>query len=78
MADPHPVTHLIFASNDCRIPVQGPVQITSFLDFVFDNYFRPIRPHWLDFAPQLRLRSDETTIKAAELLVHHLGWDLMD
>lgn len=76
--DPHPVAHFTFASNNCRVPVQGPIQVRSFLDFVFDNYFRPLRPHWLGFAPQLRLRSDERTIKAEELLLHHLGWDLVD
>jgi hypothetical protein len=74
--DPHPVSHLTFASSACRIPVQGPFQVSSFLDFVFDNYFRPIRAHWLKFAPQMRLVSDERTITAPELLLHHFSWEL--
>ena len=76
--DPHPITHLTFASNNCRIPVQGPVQIRSFIDFVFDHYYRSIRFHWLDFASQIRLRSDEITIRNEEMFLHHLEWELKD
>ena len=73
--DPHPVSHLTFASGDCRMPLRGPFQISAFLNFIFDNFFRDYRPIWLSFAPYMKLDESEVTITEPETVQHHLNWD---
>lgn len=73
--DPHPISHLTFSTGGCRIPVRGPLQITSFFNFVFDNFFRDYRPVWLSVAPYLKLKEDEITITRDESALHHFNWE---
>lgn len=73
-ADPHPLSHLTFASGTCRMPVQGPVQISSLIRFLFDNFFRNYRHLWLEFATNFRLDEGEVTITNEETQLHHLSW----
>lgn len=73
--DPHPVSHLTFASGDCRLPLRGPLQVSAFLNLVFDNFFRPYRPFWLQFAPYMNLDETEVTIRTGEAGLHYLNWD---
>ncbi len=73
--DPHPVSHLTFASGDCRLPLRGPLQVSAFLNLVFDNFFRLYRPLWLQFAPYMNLDETEVTIRPDEAGLHHLNWD---
>lgn len=75
LENPHPVSHLTFGSGDCRLPLRGPLPVSSFLHFIFDNYFRPLRFFWLDFAPYIQLDDTEVTITAAEMSRHHLNWE---
>ena len=73
--DPHPVSHLTFASDRCRMPVRGPLQISSFMKFLFDNFFRNDRQFWLEFAAIMRLDESEVTISEDEAYRHHLNWE---
>lgn len=73
--DPHPISHLTVASRDCRIPVRGPLQISTFLNFTFDNFFREYRPVWWSFSSYLKLDESESTITQAEMSAHHLDWE---
>ncbi|OEO33044.1 hypothetical protein VW23_008520 [Devosia insulae DS-56] len=73
--DPHPVSHLTFGSADCRIPVKGPLSVSSFLHFIFDNFARPTQRFWLNYAPYLVSGGDEVTISGVEMQRHHLMWD---
>ncbi len=73
--DSHPVSHLTFASGDCRLPLRGPLQVSAFLNLVFDNFFRLYRPLWLQFAPYMSLDETEVTIRPDEAGLHHLNWD---
>lgn len=74
-ADPHPKSHLTFASDWCRMPVRGPVQITSFMNFLFDNFFRDYQPVWRSFASYMQLDETEVTITEEEVGLHHLNWE---
>lgn len=73
--DPHPISHLTFSSGGCRIPLRGPLQVSAFLNFIFDNFFRDYRPVWLSFAPHLKLKEDEVTITQEEAWLHHFNWE---
>jgi hypothetical protein len=73
--DTHPVSHITFASGDCRMPVRGPMQISAFLHLVFDNFLRDFRPIWLNFAPYMKLDDTEITIRDRETLGHYVNWD---
>jgi len=70
--EPHPVSHMTFASGDCRVPVYRPLSISEFLNFVFDNFYRQSRNLWLDFAPHLNCDGTEETITIAEQGLHHI------
>lgn len=72
--DPHPLSHLTFASGACRMPVRGPLQMSSFINFLFDNFFRADRDLWLQFAGHFRLDEGEVTITDEEAQLHHLSW----
>lgn len=73
--DPHPVSHLTFASGDCRLPLRGPMQISAFLNLIFDNFFRLYRPLWLQFAPYMNLDETEVTIRPGESELHYINWE---
>ncbi len=73
--EPHPISHLTFASGDCRIPVRGPLQISSFFNFTFDNFFRDYRPFWWSFSSYLKLDESEITITADEQAAQHINWE---
>lgn len=73
--DPHPISHLTIGSGDCRLPLRGPMPVSSFLNLVFDNFFRPYRPFWLQFAPYLNLDQSEVTIRQNEEILHHINWE---
>lgn len=72
--DPHPISHLTFASSECRIPVRGPLQLAAFLHFIFDNYYRDYRDVWLGFAPYLPNEEIAVTISEEESSRPHLNW----
>ena len=74
--EPHPASHLTFASDTCRMPVRGPLQISSFMKFLFENFFRSDRQIWFDFAKNMRLDEGEVTITNEETYLHHLNWEL--
>ena len=76
VGEPHPVSHLTFASDTCRMPVRGPLQISSFIKFLFENFFRSDRKIWLEFAENMRLYEGEVTITNEETYLHHLNWEL--
>ena len=73
--DPHPVSHFTFSSANCRIPVRGPLQISAFLNFIFDNFFRDYRPVWLSYSSHLKLKEHEVTITNEEANLHHFNWE---
>jgi len=73
-ADPHPISHFTFGSPDCRVPVRGPMSISDFLNFIFDNFYRGARPFWLNHAPFLTCEGVEPTITWDEQQLHHLQW----
>lgn len=73
--DPHPISHFTFSSGHCRMPVRGPLQISAFLNFVFDNFYRDYRPVWLSFSSHLKLKEDEITITQEEANLHHFNWE---
>lgn len=73
--DPHPISHLTFSSARCRIPVRGPIQISSFFNFIFDNFYPDYRPVWLSFASHLKLNEDEVTLTDGESVLHHINWE---
>ena len=72
---PHPVSHLTFASSDCRVPVRGPLSIADFLNFVFDNFYRQHRLIWLDYSSHLTCMGTDATITREEQQLHHLNWE---
>ena len=72
---PHPISHLTFASSDCRMPVRGPLSITDFLNFVFDNFYRQHRPNWLDYSSHLTCSGTLSTITLDEQQLHHVHWE---
>lgn len=74
--EPHPLSHLTFASDQCRVPVRGPLQISSFLKFLFDNFFRDDRKFWLEFADGMSLGGEDETITSEETYLHHLSWEI--
>lgn len=74
-ADPHPVSHMTFGSNDCRLPVKGPLTIADFLHFIFDNFHRPYRRFWLNYSSYLSSGETEITITSLERLQHHVYWE---
>ena len=74
--EPHPASHLTFASDTCRMPVRGPLQISSFMKFLFENFFRSDRQIWFDFAKNMRLDEGEVIITNEETYLHHLNWEL--
>ncbi len=65
---PHPVSHLTMMTGDCRIPIRGPVQISTFFHFIFDNFQRSARPLWLQFSSYLAFDHSEVTITPAKRL----------
>lgn len=73
--DPHPVSHLTMMTGDCRIPIRGPVQITTFFHFIFDNFQRSARPCWLKFSSYLRFDTSEITITPEEMAIMHVNWE---
>ena len=73
--DPPPVSHLTFGSGDCRLPLRGPMPVSSFLNLVFDNFYRPQRPVWAQFKTYLNLDQSEVTIRQSEGLLHHINWE---
>lgn len=75
-AEPHPISHLTFAAGGCRIPIRGPLQISSYFNFIFDNFYRDYRPLWLSFSSYLKFDESETTITGDEQMLHHLHWEL--
>lgn len=74
--DPHPISHLTVISGDCRIPIRGPVQISSFLHFIFDNFQRAARPLWLQFSSYLAFDNSEVTITPHEASILHINWEI--
>ncbi len=72
---PHPISHMTFGSADCRIPVKGPLSISYFMHFIFDNFFRPQRPFWLGYSSYLNSGDTEITITNLEIQQHHLNWE---
>lgn len=72
--NPHPLSHLTFASQGCRIPLRAPLSPSSFLRFTFENFYRRHEKHWYDFAPHLRCLGDEPSIRVDELERHHISW----
>jgi len=73
--EPHPVSHLTMITGDCRIPIRGPVQINTFLHFIFDNFQRSARPWWLQFSSYLTFDASEVTITTSESSVLHINWE---
>lgn len=73
--EPHPISHLTLITGDCRIPVRGPVQVSSFLHFIFDNFQRSARPFWLQFSSYLAFDTSEVTITPDESAIIHLNWE---
>lgn len=74
--EPHPLSHLTFASDTCRMPVRGPLQISSFIKFLFENFFRDDRLFWFEFSKIMRLDEGEVTITKNETYLHHLNWEI--
>ncbi|MGY8704273.1 DUF2290 domain-containing protein [Bradyrhizobium sp. 18BD] len=72
--EPHPVSHLTFASAGCRLPVRSPMTISHMLSFLFDNFYRQYRTFWNDFAPHLNGGVLGDTITESEQMLHHLTW----
>jgi len=73
--NPHPLSHLTFASADCRVPVKGPLSIADFMNFIFDNFYRHHRRLWLDYSSHLTCIGTEPTITWEEQQLHHLHWE---
>jgi len=73
--EPHPVSHLTMITGDCRIPIRGPLQISAFLHFIFDNFQRSARPCWLQFSSYLAFDTSEVTITPEESAVFHINWE---
>lgn len=73
--DPHPISHMTFGSNNCRVPVKGPLSVAYFLHFIFDNFYRPYRRFWLNYSSYLTSGETEMTITGPERLQHHVYWD---
>lgn len=71
---PHPVSHLTFASPDCRIPIRSPLSLSSFFDFLFDNFYRHHANFWRKYSPFMNCVGTDDTISADELVRHHLSW----
>jgi hypothetical protein len=72
--DPHPASHFTFASAGCRIPVRAPMSISHLMNFLFDNFYRPHRSFWNDFAPHLTGANALDTITEQEQTLHHVTW----
>lgn len=72
--EPHPVSHLTFASGSCRLPLKGPLHPSAFLRFTFTNFFREFDETWHPYASQFRVDESEVTISAEERVQHHLSW----
>ena len=49
--------------------------VSSFLNLVFDNFYRPQRPVWAQFKTYLNLDQSEVTIRQSEGLLHHINWE---
>lgn len=73
--EPHPISHLTMMTGDCRIPIRGPVQVSTFLHFIFDNFQRSARPLWLEFSSYLAFDHSEVTITPSESTILHMNWE---
>lgn len=72
--DRHSASHLTFVSKECRIPVRSALDVSGFLNFIFDNFYARHIPWWLGYAPFLTSETVEDTIEYDEMIRHHISW----
>src|SRR5690606_19400109 len=63
---PLPICRFTVGSSTCRIPVKAPLSPSSFLEFLFENFYRPYQQKWRTFAPHLICGGLDNTLSDAE------------
>ncbi len=61
----HPASHLTMLTNDCRLPVYGPLSLGHFVTFVFRNFYPKICEQH-EFVRTWRSRVGQQTINPSE------------
>lgn len=72
--EPHPISHLTFASPGCRIPVKSPLSPSLFIDFVFYNFYFSIWGFYKKYRDQLICLGLDESISAEERERLHLHY----
>ena len=69
----HPASHFTLISPDCRIPVQEPMGLERFLEFVFRNFYAGDAAKWAPALKHISFNLDKC-ISDEETNGIHFGW----
>lgn len=68
----HPASHMTMLTNECRMPVYGPVSLGHFIDFVFRNFYPDIwQQH--EFIREWPISINQRTISTSEQRYLHIS-----
>lgn len=68
----HPASHMTMLTNECRMPVYGPVSLGHFIDFVFRNFYSDIwQQH--EFIREWPTSIEQRTISTSEQRYLHIS-----
>lgn len=72
MQPEHPASHMTMLTNECRMPVYGPVSLGHFIDFVFRNFYPDIwQQH--EFIREWPISINQRTISTSEQRYLHIS-----
>lgn len=76
--DRHAASHLHIQASDCRIPLERPLGFSTFVRFIFRNFYKTeweSTDIWEDFTNDLK-EENKVCLADSERYSQHIGWKI--